>query len=62
MSNLQEICRSNLSAVLRNPRDPALMTKALNRIIENTNTKMRTCLMNWLAAARQKQLAKALTE
>lgn len=32
------------------------MTKALNRIVENTNTRLRGCLMTWLAGARQKHL------
>lgn len=62
MGNLQELCRSNLSTVLRNPRDSALTTKALNRIVENTNTRLRGCLMTWLAAVRQKHLAGILTQ
>jgi hypothetical protein len=62
MSNLTEICRSNMSVVLRNSRDAALMTKALNKIIENTNTRMRGCLMTWLAVARQKHLNQIITQ
>jgi len=62
MSSLHETCRSNLSTIMRNPRDSALMSKALNRIIQSTNTNLRNCLISWLGAVRQKHLATVLTQ